>query len=109
LEHTYLLGIDNKRVTIGVPAKMKFLGQKLNADDALKRLTTYMTTFWGPGYSVEVRMGAGGAESLSPKELEQKREAEREAEVRRQVENHPLVKSAKDVFSGEIQSIKERT
>jgi DNA polymerase III subunit gamma/tau len=108
LENTYLRGIDGRNVKIGVPPKVKFLFKRIGDEDFQKKLVNYMTTFWGPGYSVDIQMGSEKkTESLTPKQSSEIQAKEKADDNRKMVEEHPMIIQAQEMFKTEIQSIKE--
>jgi DNA polymerase-3 subunit gamma/tau len=110
LENTYLKSVENKKVHIVVPGKVKFLFKRIGDADFQKKLLNYITTFWGAGYSLEVQMGNNEkkpTEVLTPKQSQEKQAEQKQDEVRTAVENHPMVKQANEHFKTEIQSIRD--
>lgn len=108
LENCFVVNSENKFVTLGVSQKHKFLFDKINQPDFRKKIVNYMNSFWGPGYSIEVRLVENGEPvAHSPKALNEKNEEEKQQAIRKAVETHPLVQSAQSVFKTEIKSIKE--
>ena len=107
LENCFLKEIQGQRIVLGVAPKMKFLVEKLNAPDFKKKILNYVTTFWGPGYQIEVLSAEPTSNSLTPKaQVGQQAETERQ-ELRRQIEEHPLIKTTQTLFKTEIRAIKE--
>ena len=108
LEHSYLVQINDTTVVIGIPPKMKFLYDQINDKGFQTKLVNYMTTFWGPGFSLEVQLGdEKKSQHFTPKAIEKSEKKQAAEDTKTQVQNHPLVKSANEVFKTEIQSIKE--
>ncbi len=112
LENTFLVEMDSQKISIAIPEKVVFLYEKLNTEDSKKKLGNYLKTFWGGDYSINVQLGKDQNQkqtaTVSPKALsEQKAHAKKQA-VRKQVEDHPLVKKINATFTTEIKSIKER-
>ncbi|MDC0980333.1 DNA polymerase III subunit gamma/tau [Bdellovibrionales bacterium] len=109
LEHSYLLNIsEDKIIQIGIPPKMKFLFEQVKDPHFQKKISNYVTTFWGPGYSIEVQLGdEKKSQVLTPKAIAHKQEQSDKDEMRQKIENHTLIKEAQTVFKSEIQSIKE--
>ena len=111
LENCFVMKLEHKQITLGVQEKHKFLFDKINAPEFKKKVGNYLTSFWGPGYSVNVALGgtAGGKEpqAMSPKVLGEKMEGDRQQAVRKAVEAHPMMQSVNSVFKTEIKSIKE--
>lgn len=109
LENCYVMKLEHKQITLGVAEKHKFLFDKINAPDFKKKVGNYITSFWGPGYSVNVALGSANSTPAtpSPKVLTEKMETDRQQSVRNAVEAHPMMKSVQQVFKAEIKSIKE--
>jgi len=118
LENSFLHEMKGKMLVLGVSPKLKFLYDQMNTPDFKKKVMNYVTTFWGPGFEVDIKVIEGGASStdatavepatsLTPKALEQKKQIEETEKTRKQIEEHPLVRSTKSIFKSEIKSIKE--
>lgn len=109
LENCFVIRLENKNLVLGVSQKHRFLFDKLNQPDFKKKVVNYVTSFWGPGYTLEIQLGEAGSkpEAMSPKVLSAKMEEDRQSALRKEVESHPLVQSAQSVFKTEIKSIKE--
>lgn len=118
LENSFLHELKGKTLIVGVSPKLKFLFDQMNTPDFKKKVMNYVTTFWGPGFDVDIKVIEGGASStdattveptasLTPKALEQKKQIEETEKTRKQIEEHPLVLSTKNIFKSEIKSIKE--
>lgn len=109
LEHTYIVDIKDCDITLGVPAKMKFLASQIRNADFIKKLTNYVNTFWGGSNNIVVKesMAEKKSPQFTPKQLEKQQNDAKKREVRSMIENHPLVKEVNTHFKTEIQSIKE--
>lgn len=109
LENCFVSKLEGQQLTLGVATKHKFLFDKLNQPDFKKKVLNYVTTFWGPGYQLEIVMSDATAapEAASPKELQAKAEEQQRISIRQAVESHPLVQSTQRIFKAEIKSIKE--
>jgi DNA polymerase-3 subunit gamma/tau len=108
LENCFVKEIAGKRIVLGCPPKMKFLAEKLQAGDFKKKVLNYVTTFWGPGFELEILNAEPAvADAMTPKAQVVKKEEDEKQRIRAQVEDHPLVKSAQAVFKSEIRAIKE--
>jgi DNA polymerase-3 subunit gamma/tau len=108
LENCFVVKLEGKELTIGVSQKHKFLYDNLNKPEFKKKVVNYINSFWGAGYTLNIVLSepAGGEQSMTPKALGEKLEADRRDELRKAIEAHPLVKSAQSVFKTEIKSIK---
>jgi len=108
LENCYLKKQEGKKLILAVPGKLQFIYEKVNHPDFKKKLSNYLTTFWGPGYEVEIQLGAlDSTQAPTPKTLSVQKKTAEKAKEKELIENHPLVKSAKGVFNAEIKAIKD--
>lgn len=115
LSHSYLAKMDDKNLVVGIPPHMKFLHEPMKSQDFQKKLGHYITTFWGPGFQITIQVGDetvggqihGEAEPLTPSIINQQKAAKRSSTLRREVEDHPLVKSAQSIFKTKKLSIEE--
>lgn len=108
LENCFLHELKEQRIVLGVAPKMKFLLEKLDAPDFKKKVLNYVTTFWGPGFQLDV-VSADPATTgaVTPKVRSGQKEEESRQQLRRQIEEHPLMKSTQALFKTEIRAIKE--
>lgn len=114
LENCFVVRMEQKLITLGVAIKHKFLFDKINHPDFKRKVGNYINTFWGPGYSLTVVLSDPNSTNsetqtptMSPKILTEKLEDDRQVNIRKSVEAHPLVQTAQSVFKTEIRSIKE--
>lgn len=108
LENAFVSNFEGKTLTLGVPAKHKFLHDKMNQPEFRKKVANYMNSFWGPGHTLNVILAEPPAgQAATPKAAKEKDAADRQQAVRDAVEAHPLVRSARGVFKTEIKSITE--
>jgi DNA polymerase III subunit gamma/tau len=108
LENCFLHEIKDRRLVLGVAPKMKFLVEKLTTPDFKKKVLNYVTTFWGVGYEIDVLTVEPAAKGqMTPKEQHGKQEQVDRARERQLVEEHPLIKSTRELFKSEIRTIKE--
>ncbi len=100
LENCFVIKLEGKNLCLGVNQKHRFLFDKLNQPDFKKKVVNYVTSFWGPGYTLEIKLGDAGSEpeAMTPKALGAKIEEDRQSALRREIEAHPLVQSAQSVF-----------
>jgi DNA polymerase-3 subunit gamma/tau len=111
LENCFVSQLQGKDLTLGVAPKHKFLFEKLSQPDFKKKVLNYVTSFWGPGYTLNIEIKEPGAatspEAATPKALAEKSEQEKVQNTRQAVEAHPLVQQAQRVFKAEIKSIQD--
>ncbi len=106
LDQLELLSLNGQEAKIGVSEKHQFLREQVADSAFLKKIVNYLNTFWGPGHSVKVETVDSG-ERLSPVQLQEKKKKDEQDELRRKIEEHPLVREAKSIFNSEIKSIRE--
>ena len=106
LNNTFLKSLDGKTLTIGIPKANQFLVDRLQDNEFQKKLRNYLRTYWGQDFQIQVETGDSQS-AATPVKLKEQKQQERQAEVRKQVEDHPLVRSASEVFKTKITSIKE--
>lgn len=123
LENSFLKSQSGQSLVVGVPPKLKFLLDQVQEAEFQRKVQNYLTTFWGPGHTVQFEKGDEAAQDstattstttprathihATPKVLEEQRVQKEKSDIRAQVENHPFVKSAQSVFKSEIKSIEE--
>jgi DNA polymerase-3 subunit gamma/tau len=109
VENLLFLGEKNKVLDLAVPGKLAFLKEQLNAPDLRKKIQETIEIHFGPGYSFQIQSSkddmTGGTSAQAMVQQKQKLQQE---EVAQQVENHPMVKSAKAAFKGQIKTIKNQ-
>lgn len=106
LNNTFLKSLDGKTLTIGIPKANQFLVDRLQDNEFQKKLRNYLRTYWGQDFQIKVETGDSQS-AATPVKLKEQKQQERQAEVRKQVEDHPLVRSASEVFKTKITAIKE--
>lgn len=114
LENTFLMTQTEKELVLGVPKKVSFLFDKVSDKENLKKVETFLETFWNKKYSVTAKLAdektakAAEAEAPTPKAVIEKVQKAKQKTVESQVETNSLVRSVQDVFKGQIKSIKEK-
>src|SRR5690606_33146706 len=99
-----------RSVRLGVPEKFKFLADPAKDSSFQRKMTSYLNTFWGPDHKVTIEaIDPNKTGTLSAHLVQQKKEESSKEEIRRQVENHPLIREAKSIFNTEIKSIREKS
>ncbi len=121
LENTHILSNEGTHLVLGIPKKVGFLTDKLKDPENIKRIQTFIETFWNKRYTVEIKVdtpakNTGAAskvttvatEQLTPRAAVTQQQQVNEKSVEQAVHSNPLVRSAQDAFKGQIKSIKER-
>ncbi|MGZ3818777.1 MAG: DNA polymerase III subunit gamma/tau, partial [Bdellovibrio sp.] len=71
-----------------------------------KKLQGFIDSYWGAGYSFEVLMSRDQV-GESAHALVQKKHQQAEDDLRNKIAENPMVKTAQEVFKGQIKSIVE--
>jgi DNA polymerase-3 subunit gamma/tau len=104
-------GGDN-RLIIGLPRKMSFMLDKIKEPENIKRIETFLETFWNKKYSVQVKLADGSdlkTSKATPKSLTEQSKEARKKTIEQAIDQNPLVQSAKNVFKTQFKSIKDVT
>lgn len=107
LENTHLAEQTQTQITIGVPKKVGFLIDKVRDPDNLKRIENFIEVFWGKKLNVEVKLQDVMNESATPKARSDEHKAVQKRAIEKAVEDHPLVKTAQNVFKSQIKAIQD--
>ena len=95
---------------------MKFLFNQVSESDFQKKLSNYISTFWGPGYQIKVQLATstpnaaqstGQASPMTPDALKKKQTQDDIIKTQQLVESHPLVQNTNEIFKSKIQAIEE--
>ena len=114
LENTFLMTQTDSELVLGIPKKVSFLFDKVADKENLKKVETFLETFWNKKYTVTAKLAdeksvkAAEAETPTPKAVIEKAQKAKQKTVESQVETNALVRSVQDVFKGQIKSIKEK-
>jgi DNA polymerase III subunit gamma/tau len=114
LENTFLMSQTDSELVLGVPKKVSFLFDKVADKENLKKVETFLETFWNKKYTVTAKLAdekavkAAEVEAPTPKAVIEKVQKAKQKTVENQVETNALVRSVQDVFKGQIKSIKEK-
>lgn len=107
LENTFIVSQNEKTLELGVADKMEFLLEKLEDTENRKRIQNFIKTFWGKDLEIVVAKNKKKENVLSPKQQKQKLDEERTQELRKKIEEDPLVKKTQALFNTTISSIRE--
>ncbi len=109
LENTSLLEKKDGIVYLVIPKKMAFFSEKIKEPDNLKRIKTFLKTFWNEDLDVEISLSDGNEGSVqTPKQKKEELIQKKKVSDKEQVESHPLIQSAQKQFKSQIVSIKEK-
>lgn len=107
LESILFMGLNDKKIALGIIEKMQFLKQQLTAPQTAKRLQSYVDQFWGEGYAFDIQTVKDKSAGFSAQALTEQKEQQQKDQLDQQIQSHPLVKTAQAIFKSQIKSIKE--
>lgn len=108
IENILFQGVENKVLHLGVPAKLAFLREQMTDIELRKKLQGLIDSYWGEGYSFQDFVAKENSTAESAVSLSQKKSQLAEDKILAQIELHPQVQAAKEVFKGTIRTHKER-
>ncbi|MEK7358037.1 MAG: hypothetical protein AAB250_16430, partial [Bdellovibrionota bacterium] len=84
---------------------------KVKDPENVKRVETFIETFWNKKYTVDVKLAdeKGEKPSTTPKAMADEAKASQKRTIEKAVEDNPLVQQAQNVFKSQIKSIKDAT
>lgn len=106
LENTHLLALEDGQILLGLSQNLQFLYDQIASKEFTAKLAGHLKTVWKKELEVKVQLGIQ-APSLSPKEAAEAKKEEERKKTWQTVENHPLVKAAKENLNVRIEAIKE--
>ncbi|MDG0815115.1 DNA polymerase III subunit gamma/tau [Bdellovibrio svalbardensis] len=106
IENLLFVKEEGKLLTFGVPPKLAFLKDQMSDTQVRKKLQGFIDSYWAAGYSFEVLMNRDQV-GESAQSLQQKKVQLAEDEIRTRIETNPMVKTAQEVFKGQIKSVVE--
>jgi DNA polymerase-3 subunit gamma/tau len=98
---------DEKILHLAVPPKLAFLKQQMNDSAIHAKLQGFIDSYWGAGYSFQVSSGKEPVAGESAQSLALKKQQQAEEELRQQIAENPMVKTAQAVFKGQIKAVTE--
>jgi DNA polymerase-3 subunit gamma/tau len=108
LENTHLISNEGTKLTVGVPKKMGFMLDKIKESENLRRIETFLQTFWNKTLQVDVKLADEvQTKSTTPKAMQDEHKAEDKKSLENAIEQNPVVMTAQNVFKTQIKSIKD--
>lgn len=107
LEYAFLQNLEGENLVIGFRKEQEFFYNQVAQKEVVNQIVDVVAKHWGRKYKVQVTLSQGSPNQSSPKEAREAAETAVNDRIREQVESHPLVREAKDVFKARITSIKE--
>jgi DNA polymerase-3 subunit gamma/tau len=98
---------EGQIITLGVPPKLAFLKEQMNDSSIRAKLQGFIDSYWGAGYSFQVLSGRDPVEGESANTLMQKKTQAAEDEIRKQIQENPMVIAAQQAFKGQIKAVTE--
>ena len=107
IENLLFVKEDGQVLILGVPPKLAFLKEQM-ADSAIRaKLQGFIDSYWGPGYSFQVPGAREVVAGESSQSMVQRKQQLAEEDLRKQIEENPMVKTAQLVFGSQIMSVTE--
>jgi DNA polymerase-3 subunit gamma/tau len=107
IENLLFVKEDGQILTLGVPPKLAFLEDQMKDSILRAKLQGLIDSYWGAGYSFQVLAGRDSTEGESASKFMQRKQQVAEDELRRQIEDNPMVKTAQSVFGSQIKAVTE--
>jgi DNA polymerase-3 subunit gamma/tau len=107
IENLLFVREEGTVLSLGVPPKLAFLKEQMNDSSIRAKLQGLIDSFWGAGYSFQVLGVQESAQGETAQSMMQKKQQAAEDEIRRQIEENPMVKTAQRVFGSQIKSVSE--
>lgn len=107
IENLLFVKDEAKVLHLAVPPKLAFLRQQMSDSAVHGKLQGFIDSYWGGGYSFQVHSGKEPVAGESAQSLTLKRQQQAEEELRQQIAENPMVKTAQAVFKGHIKAVTE--
>lgn len=107
IEKLLFVSDEAKILRLGIPPKLAFLKEQMNDSAIRAKLQGFIDSYWGDGYSFQVLSGRDPVVGESAHTLMQKKTQAAEDEIRKQIDENPMVKTAQLVFKGQIKTVTE--
>ncbi|MGH1467365.1 MAG: DNA polymerase III subunit gamma/tau [Bdellovibrionales bacterium] len=99
----------SKTLSLAVDAKNAFLEEQVSGKDFLALVEKHLVSLWGPGHTVKYGMGESEDVELKPsvQAVQKKNHDEKLEKIKKNVENHSVIKAMQSKYKVEIKEIKE--
>lgn len=109
VENLLFIEEQSKILNLSIPVKHVFLKEQMNDTATRKKLQGFIDSYWGDGYSFQIVAGKSEATGTpvgeSAQSMANRKQQQAESDLKKLVEENPLVKKAQSIFKGEIKSI----
>lgn len=109
LEGMFFLGQDGKTLNLGIPAKLQFLRQQFQDANFVKKVQGFIDQLWGSGYVFNAQVVKDKEKGFSVIGAEEEKKQQQGDKLREEIESHPAIKAAQNVFNTQIVDIKDIT
>ncbi len=111
IERASVVKHDKGSLVLGIKKSQDFIFKQVNEKKVIDMLVTYLKTYWGKDYAVSFQLVEDDAEVAVPAThaLSENKKAEEAQQLKKDIENHPLIKKTQDIFKTQIKQIKEPT
>ncbi len=107
IENLSLLKKDDLKIYLGIKKQKEFILNQLQDPTKTQELKEHATEFFGLNLEFQFEVMNESKAPLSPSERAEKDEEARQASIKNEIESHPFILKAKQLFKTEIRSIKE--
>lgn len=108
IENLLFLGEKDKVLQLAVPAKMGFLKDQLADNSVHQKVQSFIEGYFGAGYKFDLEISKDEHKGTSAQAIVQQKQQQKDDDIKRQVADHPIIRSATAAIKGQIKSIKER-
>ncbi|MEQ1876995.1 MAG: hypothetical protein ABL958_10145, partial [Bdellovibrionia bacterium] len=106
LDHVAPLSISDTELVLGISKDKKFLYDQLMEPKFLKDVEAHIGEFWGAQLKLKCQaVESTGGTAVSPFDLVQKKAADKNQAIKKEVEDHPLIQQVQKTFKAQIKSI----
>jgi len=105
MENLLFMKEDCKVLHLGIPAKLVFLKEQMAQAEGRQKLQGLIDSYWGAGYSFDVQSIKEAGQGESSQSMNEKKQNVAHEELKKSLNEHPMVKAAQTVFKGQIKTV----
>jgi DNA polymerase-3 subunit gamma/tau len=105
IENLLFIKEESKILHLGIPSKLAFLKEQMGQAEGRQKMQGLIDSFWGTGYSFDVQTVKEVGQSESAQTMTEKKQLVAHEELKKSLNEHPMVKAAQTVFKGQIKTI----
>jgi DNA polymerase-3 subunit gamma/tau len=105
MENLLFMKEEGKVLHLGIPAKLVFLKEQMAQAEGRQKLQGLIDSYWGAGYSFDVQSIKEAGQGESSQSMNEKKQNVAHEELKKSLNEHPMVKAAQTVFKGQIKTV----